>query len=97
MVATSGTHTCAVLSDRTARCWGFNSVGQIGDGTTQTRLIPVVVPALQEVIEITTGWQHTCALLAGQSVRCWGDNQFGQLGDGTQENRLTPVDVPMGL
>jgi len=32
-----GYFTCAVLSDSSAKCWGFNNVGQLGLGDTQTR------------------------------------------------------------
>ncbi|MGB3035680.1 MAG: RCC1 domain-containing protein, partial [Candidatus Microthrix parvicella] len=39
-------HTCAVLQNGTAKCWGSNSVGQLGDGTTTTRLTPTTVTGL---------------------------------------------------
>jgi hypothetical protein len=37
-------HTCAVIVDMTARCWASNASGQLGDGTTSQRLIPVAEP-----------------------------------------------------
>ena len=81
-------HTCAVLFDRTARCWGFNGSGQLGDETSGTnRVTPVAVSngsgaTLTLVDEIALGGNHTCALRTNGLVFCWGFNFFGQLGDG---------------
>ncbi|MEI6497851.1 MAG: fibronectin type III domain-containing protein [Actinomycetota bacterium] len=38
-------HSCAVLSNDTAQCWGYNSSGQLGDNTTTARRTPVAVIA----------------------------------------------------
>jgi alpha-tubulin suppressor-like RCC1 family protein len=102
-IATGMDHTCALLEDRTVRCWGFNSFGWLGDGTTTRRLNPVQVLAsgtaalnpvvLSGVTQITAGDAHTCALLEDKTVRCWGRNGSGRLGDGTTEQRLNPVQV----
>jgi hypothetical protein len=92
-IAAGGAYTCALLSDGTARCWGYNSDGQLGDGTTTQRLTPVAVSGLTNAVAIATGSYHTCALLSDGSARCWGGNNNGQLGDGTTTKRLTPVTV----
>lgn len=89
-------HTCALLTDGTARCWGVNQDGQLGDGTTVGSAAPVVVEGLAGVAQIAAGYDHTCALLTDGTARCWGGNQAGQLGDGTTIMRTTPVAV-MGL
>ncbi|MES1165063.1 MAG: protease pro-enzyme activation domain-containing protein [Verrucomicrobiota bacterium] len=85
--------TCALLSDGSARCWGQNDQGQIGDGTTTQRLTPATVTGLTGATAISAGFRHTCAVMSGGSISCWGHNQFGELGDGTTTNRLTPVAV----
>jgi alpha-tubulin suppressor-like RCC1 family protein len=42
-IAVGGNHSCAVLKDGTILCWGDNSEGQLGDGTTQSPLKPTTV------------------------------------------------------
>ena len=84
-------HTCVLVGGGVAQCWGYNASGQLGDGTTTNRVMPVSVSGLGGAVQaITAGGFHTCALLGG-SVRCWGRNTSGQLGDGTTTNRSTPV------
>lgn len=90
------------MNDGGARCWGANSVGQLGDGTTTDRLTPTVVTAqfLASVTSfglttrIAAGSHHTCALQASGALRCWGLNDRGQLGDGTTVNKLRPTGAP---
>lgn len=86
-------YSCAVINHDTAKCWGANWAGQIGDGTTINRLYPVDVFNLQAIQLLTTGGHHTCALLSDHSLKCWGNNGKGQLGDGTNINRLIPTEI----
>ena len=91
--------TCSVQSDGSARCWGLNQYGVLGDGTQQFRPLPVRVKAvtgsgfLANVTNIVTAPNHTCALIKTGSVDCWGLNTYGQLGDGTLTTRFRPVVV----
>lgn len=86
-------HTCALMNDETVRCWGDNSNGQLGDGTTTNRSSPINVNGLSGVKKVSSGDYHTCVLLNNGTVMCWGKNTEGQLGDVTYTSRTSPVSV----
>lgn len=97
-ITDGGLHNCALLTDHTARCWGNNANGQLGDGTTTHRATPVPVLSPTgasgwQVAEIQAGGEFTCAIDLVGKVWCWGRNQYGQLGDGTTANRSLPTQV----
>ncbi len=87
-------HTCGVRTDGTAWCWGWNSDGQLGDGTTTKRKSPVRVGTANNWDSISAGnYDHTCGVRTNGTAWCWGQNGYGQLGDGTTTKRLSPVQV----
>ncbi len=90
----NGYHGCVRSDDGRVRCWGDNSVGQLGDGSTTLRRSPALVDGLPgPATRVVAGASHTCAQIEGGGAVCWGDNRFGQLGDGSVEDSLRPQPV----
>lgn len=91
-IAAGKYNTCAILEDRSLRCWGWNAQGQLGLGNTQDvgdNEIPSSVSPIDlgaKVMQVSVGRRHICALIDGAKVRCWGWNNRGQLGLGNTEN-----------
>src|SRR5262245_6105098 len=50
--ASGDTHSFVLLEDGTVWGWGDNSLGTIGDGTTTSRVTPVQVSGLSDVVSI---------------------------------------------
>lgn len=104
-LALGSRHSCAA-NDRTVHCWGDNSVGQLGDGSTVNRHQPAAVLDMEGgVRQLYTLADTTCALIDGERIRCWGNNYAGQAGVEPQAGgvdafltRATPVTgLPSGL
>ncbi len=90
-VASPNASTCALLGNGQVACWGANSKGTLGDGTTQDRQTPVFSAGIQDAVGVAMGREHTCVVHASGTVSCTGANYFGALGDGTQTDRTTHV------
>jgi len=86
-------NTCALLASGRVSCWGDNDEGELGNGTTTSRLRPVHVSGIATATQVSVGWYHACALLADHTVSCWGRNGSGQLGNGTTHDSHVPVQV----
>ncbi len=94
-ISTGRYHSCAILDDDNAKCWGENNYGQLGQDDTidygrysATSSYPMSdLPAISLGTDrtakiISPGQYHTCALLDNDGVKCWGRNNYGQLGLG---------------
>ena len=89
-LAAGGRHKMALKGDSTTWAWGGNGYGQLGDGSTTDKAIPVQVSDLSGVTAVAAGEDRSLALKADGTLWTWGYNDFGQLGDGTSESRTTP-------
>jgi alpha-tubulin suppressor-like RCC1 family protein len=96
-VAAGDFDSCAVTSTGGAYCWGDNSDGELGDGTTNSSSTPVAVqlPSGVRVTAIAANGEHACAVTSAGAAYCWGFNNAGQLGDGTTNSSSTPVAVQL--
>lgn len=74
--------------------WGVNANGQLGDGTTTTRLVPAKITGLSGVKSIAAGIEHVLVIMNDGSLRVWGRGANYRLGLGDQSNRLAPTPVP---
>ncbi|HEY9177469.1 MAG TPA: hypothetical protein VIN07_07245, partial [Flavipsychrobacter sp.] len=84
-------HSLALRADGTLWSWGYNFVGQLGDGTTTNRTTPAQVGTADNWVNISAGQFHSIALRANGTIWTWGWNGYGQLGDGTTTNRSIPI------
>jgi len=88
-VAVAEQHSCATSSTGLVRCWGGNGSGQLGDGTTTGRLLPVAVIGITGATAVAAGGNSsTCAIVSGGALKCWGGNRVA-LGI------LAPMVVPL--
>jgi len=81
----------ALRPDGVAFAWGYNSDGQLGNGTVTTALSPGMVSGLTGIVAIAAGDRHSAAIVSGGTLYTWGYNNSGRLGDGTQTYRTTPT------
>ncbi len=99
-IAAGANHNLAAKSDGTVWAWGYNSDGQLGDGSTTNRLAPVQVKDptdptgfLQNAVLVAAGTFHSQIVKADGTAWACGENSYGTLGDGTNTGRTLPVQV----
>ncbi len=101
-IAADGHQTCAIMDNGSLWCWGLNTKGQLGIGSTEKKFTPQAVDLglNRSATAVTIGNSHTCAITNDSTVLCWGWNNFGQLGINTSSSsELSPQEVhlPQGL
>ena len=96
-VSTGNASACALVAAGKVACWGDNTNGQLGTGTTVSSPTPVGVAGLTvAATAISAGDEFACALLVGGGAACWGGNVYGNLGTGNITSAPAPI-APMGL
>jgi hypothetical protein len=93
ILSAGAAHTCYVNSRGVASCWGANSDGELGNGTTNDSSQPSTVHGGFLFASISAGFGHTCGVTASAKALCWGDNVNGQLGSDSGEKSRLPVPV----
>ena len=98
MVA-GGSFSCGLTAAGVAWCWGNNTSGQAGQGTTGGyELTPVAVTGGLTFTTISAGSDFVCGLVASGAAYCWGDDAQGQLGNGVEQSSFnTPQLVAQPL
>jgi alpha-tubulin suppressor-like RCC1 family protein len=89
----AGEHSLAVKADGSLWAWGINTYGAIGDGTTETRVVPTRIGTDTGWVAVASGVYSSLALRSDGSLWAWGSNVAGQLGDGTTTDRSVPTRV----
>ncbi|MEK2690355.1 RCC1 domain-containing protein [Bdellovibrio sp. GT3] len=91
-------HSCAIMSDSSLRCWGFNSYGQIGDASTTFRSEAIIISPGTSFKDVGVGNEHTCAVATNGDLYCWGRNANGQVGNnGAGVDKNTPELIDSGV
>lgn len=83
---------CAILQDKSVKCWGNNADGKLGigvDGSSYNYPVDVNMP--EDIMHIDLGQQHSCAISESGRVLCWGSGGNGQLGWGVYTDSNVPV------
>jgi alpha-tubulin suppressor-like RCC1 family protein len=94
-ISAGNSHTCAILDNGAAKCWGKNNYGQLGIDSTEnmgdnssemSQLTGINLGTGRTATAISAGNIHTCAVLDNGAAKCWGKNKYGQLGIDSTEN-----------
>jgi len=82
MISVGQSHACGVTISGEAYCWGWNTSGSVGDGTTEHRPSPTLVSGGHTWQSLSAGREHTCGVTASGDAYCWGAGGHSRLGTG---------------
>ena len=75
--------TCAIRADGSLYCFGLNSLGQLGTGTTTSSSRPVQESSGRpDWTKVSVGTTHACAVNQDHELFCWGDSAYDQIPGG---------------
>ena len=98
-LAAGGTHTCGLIAEGSAYCWGNNERGALGTtfefSTGVAITTPIAVEGGLTFSSLAAGDQHTCGVTAANVAYCWGRNLWGQLGSVTEFMGESPLPLPV--
>jgi alpha-tubulin suppressor-like RCC1 family protein len=96
-IATGHYSSYAIKSNGTLWAWGWNNVGQIGNGAMDGNssggpdvVVPTQIGADTDWKMVDPGGQHVIAQKNDNTLWSWGACSFGELGDGSFASRSTP-------
>lgn len=92
-ICASDRHSLVLSDDHKLFSFGWNSWGQLGDGTSTTQNSPVPVQTNENITDIICAYEYSLIISENGQIFAFGRNNFGQLGDGSQTNRKLPVAV----
>ncbi|MFN4942951.1 MAG: Ig-like domain-containing protein, partial [Akkermansiaceae bacterium] len=93
-IAAGANHSMLISQTGQVWCWGRNTYGQLGNGTTTNSHTPVLSSAVTDwnsLIMISAGKSHSFALKSDGSLWSWGYNYYGQLGHGNTSSLMVPT------
>lgn len=92
-ISAGNVHSLGIKTDGTLWAWGANNEGELGDGTSTTRIVPTQIGTATNWKKVVTGAQYTIGLKTNGTLWAWGYNSLGQLGIGTTFNRNVPTQI----
>lgn len=97
-IAAGTNHTCAVLANGRAQCWGEDANGQLGNDASLTdQGSPALVATVTDFIQIAAGGSLTCGLRATGVPVCWGADAEGGVGNNAGFVDMTTPQTVNGL